>query len=271
MYGNALLPSEEPDLIMPHVDVALRATELSLGYGRRTVLERVSLEVRWGEFWFCLGPNGEGKTTLLRAILGDLHPRAGQLWLHPERARRERIGFVPQRCDFNPTLPTTVREFVTLGMVGLRLSRREQPRRLQWALTRVGLQHMTTQSYWALSGGQRQRALVARALVRQPQLLLLDEPTNGLDLPTAHALLQLLVDLNQHERLTILFVTHDVALAARYATHVVLVRAGSAVVGPVQEVFTPSHLARVYGIGVDVARDASGAITVHVAFPGEQP
>jgi ABC-type cobalamin/Fe3+-siderophores transport system ATPase subunit len=256
---------------MPHADVALRTTELSLAYGRRTVLERVSLEIRWGEFWFCLGPNGEGKTTLLRALLGELPPRAGQLWLHPERARRECIGFVPQRCDFNPTLPTTVREFVALGMVGLRLARHERPSRLQWALARVGLQQMALRSYWALSGGQRQRALVARALVRQPQLLLLDEPTNGLDLPAAHTLLQLLVDLNQHEHLTLLFVTHDIALAARYATHVMLLRAGSAVVGPVQEVLTPSHLAQVYGIGVDVARAASGAIAVHVTPPGEQP
>jgi ABC-type Mn2+/Zn2+ transport system ATPase subunit len=252
-------------------EVVLHATGLSLAYGQHMVLEHVALEIRQGEFWYCLGPNGEGKTTLLRAILGDLRPQAGQLWLHPELARRERIGFVPQRCDLNPALPTTVREFVLLGTVGTPIRRREYGVRLDWALTRVGLQHMARRSYWALSGGQRQRALIARALVRQPSLLLLDEPTNGLDLPTTDALLQFLVALHRQEQVTLLFVTHDVTLAARYATHVLLLRAGHAVVGPASEVLTPHHLARVYGVGIAVARDAAGMITISVATPGGQP
>ena len=255
---------------MPDQDIVLQATGLSLAYGQHTVLANVTLQIRRGEFWCCLGPNGEGKTTLLRAILGDLRPQAGQLWLHPDFARRERMGFVPQRCDLNPALPTTVQEFVLLGTVGTPIRRREYGVRLDWALARVGLQHMARRSYWALSGGQRQRALVARALVRRPALLLLDEPTNGLDLPTTDALLQLLVDLHRQEHVTLLFVTHDVAIAARYATHVMLLRAGVAVVGPTQEVLTSRHLERVYGVGVEVARDAAGMVTVYVATPGGQ-
>jgi ABC-type Mn2+/Zn2+ transport system ATPase subunit len=256
---------------MQNQEVVLKVSKVTLAYGRRTILADIDLEIRRGEFWFCLGPNGEGKTTLLRAILGDLQPQRGQLWLHPDLARRERIGFVPQRCDLNPALPTTVREFVLLGTVGTQIRRREFRDRLQWALTRVGLQDMTRRSYWQLSGGQRQRALVARALVRQPGLLLLDEPTNGLDLPTADALLQLLVELNRREQVTLLFVTHDIALAARYATHTMLLRAGQAVVGPVQEVLTARHLERTYGIPVGVSRNASGMVAVHVAHAGGQP
>ena len=99
--------------------VLLKATGLSLGYGRRMILQAVDLSVSPGEFWFFLGPNGEGKTTLVRAILGALPPRSGRLWLDPELGRRERIGFVPQRCDINPTLPTTLGEFTTLGLVGI--------------------------------------------------------------------------------------------------------------------------------------------------------
>jgi ABC-type Mn2+/Zn2+ transport system ATPase subunit len=256
---------------MQSQEVVLKASRVALAYGRRTVLADVTLEIRQGDFWFCLGPNGEGKTTLLRAILGDIRPQHGQLWLHPDLARRERIGFVPQRCDLNPALPTTVREFVLLGTVGTRIRRREFTDRLEWALTRVGLQDMARRSYWQLSGGQRQRALVARALVRQPGLLLLDEPTNGLDLPSADALLQLLAELNRRERVTLLFVTHDIAIAARYATHTMLLRAGQAVAGPVQEVLTPRHLERVYGITVAVSRNATGMVAVHVAQAGGQP
>ena len=255
---------------MQHQEIALQATDLTLAYGHRTVLEHVSVEIRWGEFWFCLGPNGEGKTTLLRAILGDLPPREGQLWRHPELGHRERIGFVPQRCDLNPALSTTVREFVLLGTVGTRIVRREYRGRLEWALTRVGLQARARHNYWSLSGGQRQRALVARALVRQPRLLLLDEPTNGLDLPTADALLHLLAELNQRERLTLIFVTHDIAIAARYATHVLLVRDGRAVAGPAPAILTQEYLTRVYGVSVDVSRDASGMVTVQVATAGGQ-
>jgi ABC-type cobalamin/Fe3+-siderophores transport system ATPase subunit len=142
---------------------------------------------------------------------------------------------------------------------------------LEWALTKVGLQDRTGQGYWSLSGGQRQRALVARALVRQPRLLLLDEPTNGLDLPTADALLHLLAALNQEEGLTLLFVTHDIAIAARYATHALLLRAGRVIAGPIQTVLTQRHLEHVYGVSVDVSRDASGLVTVQVASAGGHP
>jgi len=249
---------------MPSEDVVLQATGLSLAYGRQNVLTDVSMQIQEGEFWFCLGPNGEGKTTLLRAILGDVQLRSGQLRLRPDFARRDRIGFVPQRCDLNPALPTTVREFVLLGTVGTRIRHREYRHRLVWAPTRVGLDDMAKRNYWALSGGQRQRALVARALVRQPGLLLLDEPTNGLDLPTADALMQLLANLNKQERMTLVFVTHEIGLAARYGTHAMLLRGGHAVTGPIREVLTPHHLANVYGIGMDVSRDAAGITTIKV-------
>lgn len=255
---------------MLHQDAVLQASGVALAYGRQAVLTNLDLEIRQGEFWFCLGPNGEGKTTLLRAILGDLQPQSGHLWLHPTLAQRQRLGFVPQRCEINPALPTTVREFVLLGAVGTHLRRRDYAARLDWALERVGLQHMAKRNYWALSGGQRQRALVARALVRQPHLLLLDEPTNGLDLPTTETLLELLVTLNRQERMTLLFVTHDVALVARYATHVILVCAGRAVSGPSHEVLTQQHLERVYGVGLQVSRDAAGVVTIHVAASGGQ-
>jgi ABC-type Mn2+/Zn2+ transport system ATPase subunit len=254
---------------MQSQEMVLKAVRVALGYGRRTILAALDLEIHRGDFWFCLGPNGEGKTTLLRALLGDLQPRHGQLWWHPDMAQRQRIGFVPQRCDLNPALPTTIREFVLLGTVGTQIRRREYAERLEWALTKVGLQDMGWRSYWELSGGQRQRALIARALVRQPGLLLLDEPTNGLDLPTADALLQLLVELNRREQVTLFFVTHDIALAARYASHTLLLHRGRAVAGPVQEILTPPHLERIYGLTVEVSRTATGMVAVHVAHAGE--
>lgn len=233
---------------MAHTHTVLKTSGLALGYGDHTVLAEVNLEVRAGEFWFFLGQNGGGKTTLLKAVLGLIAPRAGHLWLHPQLGSRASTGFVPQHCALNPTLPTTVREFVLLGLVGVRVNRAERVERLGWALDKMGLAGMAEHDYWSLSGGQRQRALVARALVRRPTLLVLDEPTSNLDLSTEDALLRLLAALNTERQQTLLFVTHNVAIAARYATHVALLHAGKVLAGPRQSVLTPDNLARIYAI-----------------------
>ena len=254
---------------MENTDIVLKTSGLSLSYGRRVVLEDVNLEVRHGEFCFFLGPNGSGKTTLIRAILGILRPLAGQLSLHPDLASLEQIGFVPQRCDLNPALPTTVREFVLLGLVGIRMRGENQAARLEWALARVGLEGMAGRDYWSLSGGQRQRTLVARALVRQPSLLILDEPTSGLDLPAEDLFLRFLADLNQREHLTLLFVTHDIAIAARYATHLALFHSETVEFGTRHDMLNMGSLERVYGVGVKVSCDPSGAVAVQVCPAGE--
>jgi ABC-type Mn2+/Zn2+ transport system ATPase subunit len=197
----------------------LRATKLHLAYGARDVLRDATVEVRRGAFWFLHGGNGSGKTTFLRALLGIVEPRAGSLWLSPALHGRAGIGFVPQHCDINPSLPTTVREFVSLGLVGLRVPRVERPARIARAIERVGLGALARRDYWSLSGGQRQRALVARGLVREPLLLILDEPMNHLDPDAEESLLADLVTLNRRDRLALVLVTHDVAMAERHASH----------------------------------------------------
>jgi ABC-type Mn2+/Zn2+ transport system ATPase subunit len=195
----------------------------SLGYGARPVLEDVDLEIERGQLWFVIGPNGSGKTTLLRALLGLLRPRAGSVWHHPKWADREQLGFVPQRCELSPALPTSVREFVSLGTVGLRRPRARRAVDLAWALERAGLAGMAERSYWSLSGGQRQRALVARALVRRPHLLLLDEATEGMDAASEESFLETLDELHRGGEVTVLFVTHRLDIAAHHASHIALV------------------------------------------------
>jgi len=231
----------------------VEARGLALGYEGRPVLTDVGFTVRRGEFWFLLGRNGSGKTTLLRALIGLLPPRAGSLWLAPELASRERLGFVPQRCDLNRALPTTVREFVLLGTVNGGARRAGEAERLAWALDHAGLAGMERRDYWSLSGGERQRALVARALVRRPSVLVLDEPTTNLDPGSEHALVHLLAELNRSERLTLVVVTHDLAMAARHATHLALASEGTLVAGPREEILAPGALARVFGVEVRLA------------------
>ncbi len=226
-------------------DVVLQTTNLSVGYGNFVVLGRVNLTIRAGELWFVLGRNGSGKTTLLQALLGLLKPQAGRL----SRQVANGVGFVPQRCDINPTLPITIREFIGLGLVGTGLNRATRREYLDRTLGIFDLAQLKHKNYWTLSGGQRQRALVARAMVRRPALLILDEPTNNLDLAAEGDFLQTLTDIHEREHNTCLFVTHNLGLAERYATHIGLVAQGTVIAGPKSEVLNESNLDRVYGRG----------------------
>jgi zinc transport system ATP-binding protein len=225
----------------------VEARGVSLCYAQRPVLQDVTFAIRTGEFWFCVGRNGAGKSTLVRALLGMHPPATGQLHRHPLLATQQQVGFVPQRCALNPSLPTTVREFVLLGLAGLGVPRAERASRLAWALERVGLEGLLRRNYWSLSGGQQQRALVARALIRRPRFLLLDEPTSGFDAPTTEAFLRCLAALHQDEDLAVLFVSHDLVMAGRYATHMLLLHPQGTLAGPWQDVLRHPALEQLCG------------------------
>src|SRR5688500_11785745 len=126
-FGWLVNKGDDAQLMSAQSEIILRAEGLTLGYGQRIVLSSVTFEVQRAERWFIVGPNGQGKTTLLRGILGLL-PAPG-LHRHPSAMHHEHIGFVPQRCDLNPALPTTVREFVLLGSIGQKVSRADQSSR----------------------------------------------------------------------------------------------------------------------------------------------
>src|SRR5207248_868848 len=151
-----------------------------LGYGAHVVLPSVDLEVEPGDFLAIVGPNGSGKTTILRAILGVLKPLAGEM-----RAP-EGCGYSPQRRALDTIFPFTVEEVVAMGLQGERppLSRLlpSHRERIEKALAACGVEKLAQRPFRDLSGGQQQRSLVARALVSDPKVLVLDEPTNDLDL-----------------------------------------------------------------------------------------
>jgi ABC-type Mn2+/Zn2+ transport system ATPase subunit len=240
--------------------VLIRADNLELGYPGRAVIRGMNLCIRSGEFWFLIGPNGEGKTTVVKSVLGMLPPRSGEFWLNPRFDGRKGIGFVPQRSDPNPSLPTTVKEFVRLGLVGLpRQDPADDP--LEWALDKVGLGGFRDRDYWSLSGGQKQRVLVARALVRRPILLVADEPTNGMDLPTKEGFMRSLSRLNREDGVTVLFVTHEIELAAEFATHVALFHGGRVRAGPAPDILRSEILREAYETPVEVLRSPDGVVT----------
>jgi ABC-type Mn2+/Zn2+ transport system ATPase subunit len=239
------------------------ADGVTLAYGRKPILQNVNLQIHESEFWCFIGPNGEGKTTLLRALLGALRPSRGRVYLRPDFARRTRVGFVPQECDLNLALPTTVREFILTGTAGLPLDGAMRQSRLARVLEVMGLQRVRVRNFWNLSGGQRQRAMVARALVRDPLLLVVDEPTAGLDMAAATGLLEIITDLNRAKGITVVFVTHDLNLAAQRASHIALFRQGIVRAGPLAEIFTSENLSQTFGVPIEARRDEAGQLSIH--------
>ena len=226
----------------------IEAKSLSVGYGRKSVLADVNMTIRRHEYWVFLGPNGTGKSTLVQCIMGMISPLGGTLHKNSGLVNRERIGFVPQRCALNPTLPTTIREFVSLGTIGLCLPKVERINRIVEALDTVELDYPLLTNYWHLSGGERQRALIARALVRKPDLLVLDEPTTELDIRVKRSFLSCVKRLNQEQRLTIIFVTHDLEIAREFATHIALFCDNSIHAGPSSEVLVKNKLDGIFGM-----------------------
>ncbi len=244
------MPSDSTPQIL---DAVLRVVNAELGYRHRPVLTDACWTVRPGEFWFLLGPNGAGKTTLLRSILGLLEPMRGQVWRHPQHCATARLGFVPQHCAVSPALPTTVREFVSLGAIGCDRPPGALNDDLSWSLERAGLGGMAQRDFWSLSGGQRQRALVARALIRRPSLIVLDEPTEGMDLGSENEFLTTLAELHRDEA-TLIFVTHRAEIAIDFATHVAIVSDGRLFAGTRDEVLNPAFLQQAGSWG-DALRD----------------
>lgn len=190
------------------------------GYDREPVLEDVTFRMVAGDFIGLIGPNGGGKSTLLKVLLGLLPPMRGEVRLfgRPVAVGRRQVGYVPQAFAFDRDFPIRVHEVVRMGRLGRRgLFRRytaADDAAVQTALEQVDAWHLRERSFGALSGGQRQRVLVARALAAEPQLLILDEPTASVDPQGRSDLYEVLRDLNRH--LTILLVTHDMLAISSY-------------------------------------------------------
>ena len=196
-------------------------------YERTPILEDISFTLQQGDFLGMIGPNGGGKTTLLKLLLGILKPDRGLIRVlgeEPHRARR-RVGYVPQDTDSNNTFPVSVMDVVLMGRLaisrmGKSFSSKDRPM-AEEALRKVGMWNRKDAPIGKLSGGQRQRVLIARALVAEPEILFLDEPTAKVDPEFESNIYDFLKELNR--RATIVTITHDVGVISRYVKSVACV------------------------------------------------
>ena len=208
--------------------VSLRAS--TLGYDGVAVLQAVDLDIRAGELIAMAGPNGSGKTTIFRTILGFLPVISGVL---VRNCMLSEFGYVPQSSALDSTFPITAREVVAMG--GFRrlkpylgLPGREK-QRLHDVLEQVGLAHLAGRSFFSLSGGQRQRMLIARALMVGPKVLILDEPLSGVDPESQKAISDLLLLLNRDEGKAIFFSSHDLRMVRSVTDKILRVDGGKVV------------------------------------------
>jgi zinc transport system ATP-binding protein len=205
---------------------AIELENVHFSYNGIPVLEDVSFKVEQGEFLSMVGPNGGGKTTLLKLMLGLLKPNSGKVAIFeatPEKNRRS-MGYMPQYTQLDPQFPVSVLDVVLMGNLDLRrsgpYSRYDRDRACQ-VLDEVDMCGRSRDSFSNLSGGQRQRVLLARALIGQPEILLLDEPTANVDVGIESKVDQILRDLK--EKMTILMVTHDLGFVTDMVERVICV------------------------------------------------
>lgn len=200
---------------------------LSFRYNSAEVLDGISFAVHQGDFIGLVGPNGSGKTTVIKVILGLLKQLNGQVWLFGTKVKAfrdwHRIGYLPQKlAHFNPHFPATVREIVSSGV----FSTKKFPRRIQRsdevfideAMIATDVADIRQKMIGDLSGGQQQRVFLARAIVNRPELLILDEPTTALDPEAREKFFQTLIGMNRAMSVTIILITHDIASIGKYAS-----------------------------------------------------
>ena len=235
---------------------AIVVQDLSFAYETAPVLSDVNLTIDEGDFVSIIGPNGGGKTTLLKLMLGFLKPQTGSIRIFgepPETARR-RIGYVPQYFQFDPSFPAKVLDVVLMGRIDRRrwfgpYGSADKKAAFQ-ALEEVDLYDLRNHPFPALSGGQRQRVLIARALASEPRVFFLDEPTANIDIAVQNEFLGLLEELNK--RLTIIIVTHDIGFVSSLVKRVVCVNR-RVLLHPISEL-TGDAISALYGSDVSLVR-----------------
>ena len=240
----------------------------ALRFGRRTLWEGLDLQLRRGEFLAVLGPNGVGKTSLLRVLLGLTPVSSGRVTILGEAPRlgSPLVGYVPQQRAFDPGLPLRGRDLVRLGIDGHRfgspLLSSGQRSRVDEAIHAVDARAFADAPIGLLSGGEQQRLRVAQALVSDPALLLCDEPLLSLDLSYQRTVIDLLDGRRRERGTSIVFVTHEINPVLPVVDRVLYIAPGSWAVGDPDEVLTGETLSRLYRTGVDVLRVRGRVIVV---------
>ncbi len=253
----------------------LEVNKLNVKLGDLVLAKDISFKLKEGQVNVILGPNGTGKSTLLKTLFGDIKILSGDICFGLDELSRQtlsswraKFGYMPQ--DIHLDVNLTVIEVVLLGRLDA-LSMRIEDSMLKEALdilTSIGLEHLASRDVRTLSGGQCQMILFAQALMRNPEILMLDEPVSALDLHYQHVLLNHLVTQTREQNYTTLMVLHDLNLAAQYADNLLILKDGKLIAfGSPQELLTSELIKNLYHVDADILTDESGVPFVRTRRP----
>jgi zinc/manganese transport system ATP-binding protein len=270
--GSSLgCPAEPTEALAHPVGEVVALDRAAAAIGGRRIWSEVSLRVAAGEFVAVLGPNGVGKSSLLKALLGLLPVVDGQVRVLGGRPgeRNARVGYLPQRRAFDPSVRVRGIDVVRMGWDGHRWGiplpgrrARAAKRRVEEVIDLVGASEYAHRPIGQCSGGEQQRLLIAQSLVRRPELLLLDEPLDSLDVTSQAAISGLIQSVCRSEGVAVMMVAHDVNPILSYLDQVVYLAHGGAVMGAPEEVITAETLTMLYGTPIDVLTDRNGRLVV---------
>ncbi len=233
-------------------EIAIELVDVSVSIGQTYLLKDVNACIPKGKITALIGPNGAGKTTLILAILGVV-PHEGEVFFYRKGKRettRPRIGYVPQRLDFDRSLPLTVLDFIILSSqrrplwLGYQRAKRHKAMK---ALQEVGVEYLSQRQIGRLSGGELQRVMLAMAISREPEILLLDEPAAGIDVSGEAMFCEFMTRVQQEGHLTMVIVSHDLSVVTGHAEHVICLNKTVRCQGGAIKCLTPENIMEVYG------------------------
>ena len=234
--------------------VAVNVENLTVERDGKVILEEINLKIYQGEIVAVVGPNGGGKTTFLKTLLGLIKPSQGKVEIFNlpprEAVRRHYVGYVPQRVNLKRESCLSALDVVLLGLWFKKLPKGEKVKRALQTMEMFGVAHLAGERFSNLSGGQQQRVNLARAVAGDPKLLLLDEPTTGIDFSGQRDFYALIKELRDQKGLTVVMVTHDVGVVWKYVDKAVCINRRLHYHGEPQAILRPEILKLVYGTEV---------------------
>jgi len=225
---------------------------LNFSFGKNQILKDISFQVEEGDYLGIVGPNGSGKTTLIKILLGLIGPYEGKIRFNDEIGNKNSIGYVPQGAIKRDRLfPATVEEIVATGLLsqkkGMKFYSKEDYRKVENILKKLGIYGLKNRKIGNLSGGQIQRALLARAMVSKPNILFLDEPTSALDPKIREDFYSILKEINR-EGVTIILISHDILSIKKYVNKILYLNREIIFYGPYDQFKNSKEIAQYFGI-----------------------
>ncbi len=256
----------------------INLSNVEVRWNGRSILVVKDMQIRQGKFVGIIGTNGAGKTTLLKVCCGLIRPNRGTVKLDGRdlaglnawrRANvRKHIGYIPQAAEYNAELPFTLRELVAMGRTSvkalLRPLNKEDYEIVDNWIERLGLSERRSQTFRSLSGGEQQKALIARAMAQEPEILMLDEPCSNLDFNWKYQITEIIEQLHQETKVTVVMVSHETSLLPSDCSRIVLLHEGKVLAdGDVEEVFKSESIERAYQCRIKTLKIAGRRYTIN--------